>query len=402
MIETAKNAVANVGNAVIDKVKNVLGIHSPSTVFSEIGGYIVQGLANGINAASPYVEQAMTNLANVVQQKGNEMIDYGADVANGFVDNMVNTFDAKWNEIDNGLKSDFIGTIKGMIDAVKKGDIQTVAENTAAIIWKAMGEENRKQVKSYASDLVSNLTSALKTVGSKAFSSAKLVGKNILDGITSKFGEISTQVVGLGSKIASSFSSLIGPISASGKAISIGLSSGVLSQFPSIIAGIAGLIGQIGAAFMGILQTIGSVLTSLGIPTGVIMIAGGVAIAAAIAGIVGTLVGKYGTSSRPSVNDNYSSYPGTSDYDSANGSNTSSGSYYPSSSASGASPAELRSAVHDGCYNAFLDIFQRYGDELTGGKELKIYLDGKQITASVEKRQSERGFQIMGDEVYSY
>lgn len=402
MIETAKNAVANVGNAVIDKVKNVLGIHSPSTVFAEIGGYIVQGLANGINAASPYVEQAMTNLANVVQQKGNEMIDYGADVANGFVDNMVNTFDAKWNEIDNGLKSDFIGTIKGMIDAVKKGDIQTVAENTAAIIWKAMGEENRKQVKSYASDLVSNLTSALKTVGSKVFSSAKLVGNNILAGITSKFGEISTQVVGLGSKIASSFSSLIGPISASGRAISIGLSSGVLSQFPSIIAGIAGLIGQIGAAFMGILQTIGSVLTSLGIPTGVIMIAGGVAIAAAIAGIVGTLVGKYGTSSRPSVNDNYSSYPGTSDYDSANGSNTSSGSYYPSSSASGASPAELRSAVHDGCYNAFLDIFQRYGDELTGGKELKIYLDGKQITASVEKRQSERGFQIMGDEVYSY
>lgn len=60
-----------------------------------------------------------------------------------------------------------------------------------------MGEENRKQVKSYASDLVSNLTSALKTVGSKVFSSAKLVGKNILDGITSKFGEISTQVVGL-------------------------------------------------------------------------------------------------------------------------------------------------------------------------------------------------------------
>lgn len=399
---TVTNGIKSFTDGFINGFKEALGIHSPSTVFAEIGGYIVQGLANGITVALPYVEQAMTNLANAVQQKGNEMIDYGADVANGFVDNMVNTFDAKWNEIDNGLKSDFVGTIKGMIDAVKKGDIQTVAENTAAIIWKAMGEENRKQVKSYASDLVSNLTSALKTVGSKVFSSAKLIGSNILAGITSKFGEISTQVVGLGSKIATSFSALIGPISASGRAISIGLSSGVLSQFPSIIAGIAGLIGQIGAAFMGILQTIGSVLTSLGIPTGVIMIAGGVAIAAAIAGIVGTLVGKHGTSSSPSVDNNYSSYPGTSDYDSANGSSTSVGSYYPSSSNSGASSAELRSAVHDGCYNAFLDIFQRYGDELTGGKELKIYLDGKQITASVEKRQSERGFQIMGDEVYSY
>lgn len=401
-IENAKKTVGGLAKAIIDKFTTDTEIHSPSALFERFGKFIDQGLANGITAALPYVEQAMANLANAVQQKGNEMIDYGADVANGFVDNMVNTFDAKWNEIDNGLKSDFVGTIKSMIDAVKKGDIQTVAENTAAIIWKAMGEENRKQVKSYASDLVSNLTSALKTVGSKVFSSAKLIGSNILAGITSKFGEISTQVVGLGSKIATSFSALIGPISASGRAISIGLSSGVLSQFPSIIAGIAGLIGQIGAAFMGILQTIGSVLASLGIPTGVIMIAGGVAIAAAIAGIVGTLVGKYGTSSRPSVNDNYSSYPGTSDYDSANGSTTSVGSYYPSSSASGASPEELRSAVHDGCYNAFLDIFQRYGDELTGGKELKIYLDGKQITASVEKRQSERGFQIMGDEVYSY
>nr|DAW31131.1 MAG TPA: minor tail protein [Bacteriophage sp.] len=401
-IENAKKTVGGLAKAILDKFTTDTGIHSPSKVFEQFGIYIDQGLANGITAALPYVEQAMTNLANVAQQKGNDMIDYGADVANGFVDNMVNTFDAKWNEIDSGLKNDFIGTIKGMIDAVKKGDIQTVAENTAAIIWKAMGEENRNQVKSYASNLVSNFTNALKTVSTKVFSSAKIVSKNILAGITSKFGEISTQVVGLGSKIATSFSALIGPISASGRAISIGLSSGVLSQFPSIIAGIAGLIGQIGAAFMGILQTIGSVLTSLGIPTGVIMIAGGVAIAAAIAGIVGTLVGKYGTSSRPSVNDNYSSYPGTSDYDSANGSSTSVGSYYPSSSASGASPAELRSAVHDGCYNAFLDIFQRYGDELTGGKELKIYLDGKQITASVEKRQSERGFQIMGDEVYSY
>lgn len=401
-IETAKKTVGGLAKAIIDKFTTETDIHSPSKLFEQYGIYIDMGLANGITAGIKYVENSMNGLIDAAQAKGDELINYGADVANGFVDNMVNTFDAKWNEIDNGLKSDFIGTIKGMIDAVKKGDIQTVAENTAAIIWKAMGEENRKQVKSYASDLVSNLTSALKTVGSKVFSSAKLVGKNILDGITSKFGEISTQVVGLGSKIASSFSSLIGPISASGKAISIGLSSGVLSQFPSIIAGIAGLIGQIGAAFMGILQTIGSVLTSLGIPTGVIMIAGGVAIAAAIAGIVGTLVGKYGTSSSPSVDNNYSSYPGTSDYDSANGSNTSSGSYYPSSSNSGASSAELRSAVHDGCYNAFLDIFQRYGDELTGGKELKIYLDGKQITASVEKRQSERGFQIMGNEVYSY
>lgn len=401
-IENAKKTVSGLAKAIIDKFTTETDIHSPSKLFELFGIFIDQGLANGVAAAVHYVATAMQGVVDAVQEKGNELIDYGADVANGWVDNFVSSLDSKWNEIDSGLKNDFIGTIKGMMSAVKNGDIQTVAQNTAAIIWQAMGEENRKQVKSYASGLVSKLTSALKDVSIQAFSSAKVIGKNILSGITSKFGEISTQVVGLGSKIATSFSSLIGPISASGKAISIGLSSGVLSQFPSIIAGIAGLISKIGVAFMGMLQTIGGVLSSLGIPTGLIMIAGGVAIAAAIAGIVGTLSNKYSASSGSSVSSDYSKYPGTSDYDASTGSTTSSGSYYASSSTSGVSSAELRSAVHDGCYNAFLDIFQRYGDEITGSKEVRLFIDGKQITASVEKQQSDRGVQIMGTEVYSY
>ena len=162
----------------------------------------------------------------------------------------------------------------------------------------------------------------------------------------------------------------------------------------------AGLIGSIGTAFSGLLSTIGGVLSSLGIPTGFALLAGGVAIVAAIAGIVGSLNSKYGSNS--SVSNDYSSYPGTSGYDSSTGSTTSTGSYYPSSSTSGVSASDLRSAVHDGCYNAFLDIFQRYGDEITGGKEIKLFIDGKQITASVEKQQSDRGVQIMGTEVYSY
>lgn len=399
-IENAKKSVGGLAKAIIDKFTGDTEIHSPSALFERFGEFIDQGLANGINAALPYVEQAMNNLANAAQGKGNELIDYGSSIATNFVDNVVNTLDAKWNEIDSGLKNDFVGTIKSMFEAVKNGDIQTVATNTAAIIWQAMGEDNRSQVKSYASNLISTLTGALKDVGAKALVSAKSIGKNILTGITSKFGEIASQAVGLGSKLTSTFSSLTGPLAAVGKAISTGLSSGVLSQFPSIIAGIAGLIGQVGTAFMGLLQTIGGVLTSLGIPTGVLLIAGGVAIAAAIAGIVGSLNSKYGSNS--SVSNDYSSYPGTSGYDSSTGSTTSAGSYYPSSSTSGVSASDLRSAVHDGCYNAFLDIFQRYGDEITGGKEIKLFVDGKQITASVEKQQSDRGVQIMGTEVYSY
>lgn len=395
---TVTNGIKSFTDGFVNGFKDALGIHSPSKVFEQFGIYIDQGLANGITAALPYVEQAMTNLANVTQQKGNEMIDYGTTTATNFVDGFFDGLSSKWQELDSGLQNDFFGTVQNLWNAVQSGDLKTVGTTAAAIIWQAMGEQNRSEVKTYASNLISQLSGALKKAAGTLFDSALQIGKNIWKGITNNFGDIVNNVFQLGQKIYNGFSSLKVPLTNAGFSISNGLLGGLVSKFPEILTGVAGVITSIGGAFMGILETIGSVLTSLGIPTGVLMIAGGVAIAAAIAGVVASLGG-----SSSSVNQDYSSYPGTSGYDSSTGSTTSTGSYYPSSSTtSGVSASDLRSAVHDGCYNAFLDIFQRYGDEITGGKEVRLFIDGKQITASVEKQQSDRGVQIMGTEVYSY
>lgn len=396
-IETAKGAAANLAKAIIDKFTTDTEIHSPSALFERFGKFIVQGLSNGIIAALPYVEQAMTNLANVVQQKGNEMIDYGTTTATNFVDGFFNGLDSKWQELDSGLQNDFFGTVQNLWNAVQSGDLKTVGTTAAAIIWQAMGEKNRSEVKTYAENLVSQLSDVLKKAAGTLFDSALQIGKNIWKGITNNFGDIVKSVSQLGQKIYNGFSSLKVPLTNAGFSISNGLLGGLVSKFPEILTGVAGVITSIGGAFMGMLESIGGVLTSLGIPTGVLMLAGGIAIAAAIAGIVASLGG-----SRSSVNQDYSSYPGTSGYDSSTGSTTSTGSYYPSSSTSEVSVSDLRSAVHDGCYDAFLDIFQRYGDEITGGKEVRLFIDGKQITASVEKQQADRGVQIMGTEVYSY
>lgn len=396
-IENAKKSVGGLAKAIIDKFTTDTEIHSPSALFERFGEFIDQGLANGITAALPYVEQAMTNLANVVQQKGNEMIDYGATTATNFVDGFFNGLSSKWQELDSGLQSDFFGTVQNLWNAVQSGDLKTVGTTAAAIIWQAMGEKNRSEVKTYAADLISQLSDVLKKAAGTLFDSALQIGKNIWKGITNNFGDIVKSVSQLGQKIYNGFSGLKVPLTNAGFSISNGLLGGLVSKFPEILTGVAGVITSIGGAFMGMLESIGGVLTSLGIPTGVLMLAGGIAIAAAIAGIVASLGG-----SRSSVNQDYSSYPGTSGYDSSTGSTTSTGSYYPSSSTSEVSVSDLRSAVHDGCYDAFLDIFQRYGDEITGGKEVRLFIDGKQITASVEKQQADRGVQIMGTEVYSY
>lgn len=395
-IETAKGAAANLAKAIIDKFTNDTEIHSPSALFERFGEFIDQGLANGITAALLYVEQAMTNLANVVQQKGNEMIDYGTTTATNFVDGFFNGLDSKWQELDSGLQNDFFGTVQNLWNAVQNGDLKTIGTTAAAIIWQAMGEGNRNQVKAYAQSFISNIAGILKDASKTLFNEALKVGKVIWSGITSNFGKIVKSVSNLGTTISTSISALKVPLATTGTAISQGLFGGLVSSFPEIFAAMGGLIGSVGSAFVGLLTSIAGALSStvFGIPVALIVGAAAIALGAAIAGIVSNLGGKYST-------DN-SSYVGTPEYDASTGSTTSANGYYSNTSSGSTSSSDLQGAVYNGCYNAFLDIFQRYGDEITGGKEVRLFIDGKQITASVEKQQADRGVQIMGTEVYSY
>lgn len=395
-IENAKKTVGGLAKAILDKFTTDTGIHSPSKVFEQFGIYIDQGLANGITAALPYVEQAMTNLANVVQQKGNEMIDYGTTTATNFVNGFFNGLDSKWQELDSGLQNDFFGTVQNLWNAVQNGDLKTIGTTTAAIIWQAMGEENRNQVKAYAQSFISNIAGILKDASKTLFNEALKVGKVIWSGITSNFGKIVKSVSNLGTTISTSISALKVPLATTGTAISQGLFGGLVSSFPEIFAAMGGLIGSVGSAFVGLLTSIAGALSStvFGIPVALIVGAAAIALGAAIAGIVSNLGGKYST-------DN-SSYVGTPEYDASTGSSTSANGYYSNTSSGSTSSSDLQGAVYNGCYNAFLDIFQRYGDEITGGKEVRLFIDGKQITASVEKQQADRGVQIMGTEVYSY
>ena len=393
---TVTNGIKSFTDGFVNGFKDALEIHSPSQVFHQIGVYVDQGLANGITAALPYVEQAMTNLANVVQQKGNEMIDYGATTATNFVDGFFNGLDSKWQELDSGLQNDFFGTVQNLWNAVQNGDLKTIGTTAAAIIWQAMGEGNRNQVKAYAQSFISNIAGILKDASKTLFNEALKVGKVIWSGITSNFGKIVKSVSNLGTTISTSISALKVPLATTGTAISQGLFGGLVSSFPEIFAAMGGLIGSVGSAFVGLLTSIAGALSStvFGIPVALIVGAAAIALGAAIAGIVSNLGGKYST-------DN-SSYVGTPEYDASTGSTTSANGYYSNTSSGATSSSDLQGAVYNGCYNAFLDIFQRYGDEITGGKEVRLFIDGKQITASVEKQQADRGVQIMGTEVYSY
>jgi hypothetical protein len=62
---------------------------------------------------------------------------------------------------------------------------------------------------------------------------------------------------------------------------------------------------------------------------------------------------------------------------------------------------QMSDAVYEGVYAAVVAAMRANGGN-GGSQAVNVYLDGKQITASVEQRQKERGASLMGSQVYAY
>ena len=429
-ISNATGAAANLAKAVIDKFATETDIHSPSKLFEQFGIYIDQGLANGITSAIPYVSTAMQGVVDAVQGKGNELINTGSTQATNYVAGFLNGLDTTWQQIDSSLQNDFFGSIGTLWDAISNGDLEKLGTWAASYFYHAMDDEQRKQIKSIADNSLQWLTQGLSSVWNNI---AGMASSFISQFVPSAMAATSAQT---SLNIAMDANPVMLVISL------IGMLVGALVNFANKNKSIASFLSNLwygigdffSIVFEGILRVLGTAIQGI------------------VAGINALIdarnffnpFDKWGHISNPLYDwaDNVASsraesqrkrqeaansgfddskdptnyeqqykellekykngsYPGTKEWDKNNG--TSSGSYGGTTSVNvNINEEEIRESVYNGTYNAFLDIFQRYGDELTGGKELKIYLDGKQITASVEKRQNARGQSLMGSEVYSY
>lgn len=427
---TVTNGIKSFTDGFINGFKEALGIHSPSTVFAGIGGYIVQGLANGITAAVSYVTTAMQGVADAVQEKGQALIDAGSTQATNYVTGFLNGLDTQWQQIDQSLQSDFFGSIGTLWDAISNGDLEKLGTWAASYFYHAMDDEQRKQIKSIANNSLQWLTQGLSSVWNNI---AGMASSFISQFVPSAMAATSAQT---SLNIAMDANPVMLVISL------IGMLVGALVNFANKNKSIASFLSNLwygigdffSIVFEGILRVLGTAIQ--GIVAGINVLidarnffnpfdkwghisnplydwADNVASSraesqrkrqeAANSGFDDSKDPTNYEQQYKELQEKYKngSYPGTKEWDKNNG--TSSGSYGGTTSVNvNINEEEIRESVYNGTYNAFLDIFQRYGDELTGGKELKIYLDGKQITASVEKRQNARGQSLMGSEVYSY
>ena len=346
------NGISSGWTFVVDKVKGladmlpkavkaVLGIHSPSKVFSEIGLNICRGLAEGLTTNAPLAEnaakqvvasvthttEALTGSMQTVTKTVTEILKDGTETqkqvitevyddivdgalvtiervktiaADGTVQvaeqvkkSSADTFDGLWKELQTEADTGVLGTFDDLYTAVKNQDWLGIGKWVASTIYGGLTADQKKQVQSFALGIVGKLNEALGGARDQLVQGAIDLGGQIVNGLTGGFAEVWQQAQGLGSTLVSVFQGLQGPLSAAALAISQGLSGGLLSSFPAIFVGVASLIGAVGAAFEGLLAAISAALsaTVFGIPMGLVVAAAAVALGIAIAAICSRLGG---------------------------------------------------------------------------------------------------------------
>lgn len=405
--EQAISSVTSIATSAVDKFKSLLGIHSPSTVFAEIGGYIDQGLANGITAAVPYVTTAMQGFVDTVQEKGQALIAAGSTQATNYVTGFLNGLDTQWQQIDSSLQTDFLSSMQTLGTAIEKGDLQSLGKWAASYFYHAMDDEQRAQIKSIAENSLTWLTSNLSGVWNNiAGMASSFIGQLVPSTVAATTAQTGLNIAMDANPILFVVS-LIAMLA--GALLNLaGTNSDVAGGISSVWGGLKDFMSYI---FEGIVRLLGTFVQ--GFINGVNIMIGAYNLVAQLWGgqidyiknplfeyadkIAAARENSSSVDSLASGNLDYSSVPGTSQYSES----TSSGSYTSSYSRSAElTPSELRDAVKEGFVSALQE--SGFGDTDNGNFTVRVYLDGKEITSAVEKRQSDRGMSLMGTEAYSY
>lgn len=287
-METVRDLVSTVkdtSTAIVDGVKTTTQTVTKTLAdgTTEQQQVITQTQDKVIDGALRTVETVKTIAADGTEQ-----------VAETIKDSAAKTLDGLWKEIQDRANEGILGTVDALVGAVKSGDWVGIGKWAASALYSGLTADQKQQLTDYALSLVDGLNGVLGDAAGSLAQAAWSIGQTLFEGITGKFGDISSMAIKMGGTLKSVFGALKVQLAAAAKAISAGLSGGLLSMFPTIYAAMGTLVTTIGSAFVAMLESIGAAIsaTGIGLPVGVLVIAAGVALAAAIAAIVSKLGGR--------------------------------------------------------------------------------------------------------------
>ena len=177
IFEGIKNVIANIGewlwnnlvNPIIENVKDLFGIHSPSTVFMEIGQFLIEGLIQGIQNMFNSLIDSFLNIWNKLK----ELASNGINGIKSVVSTVLNTIKTIFSTIWNGI----VTVVSSVINKIKSV-ISTVINTIKSVISTVLSS-----IKSTWDKIWNGLKTTVTNVFDKIWSTIKKVINSILGGI---------------------------------------------------------------------------------------------------------------------------------------------------------------------------------------------------------------------------
>lgn len=396
----------NLVDPVVNWVKDLFGIHSPSTVFAEIGTFIIDGMWQGISDTwhniVEFFSEKIEALKETFSQAWSSIKSTASTAWNGIKTTLSNT----WNGIKstasnvwNGLKT----TISTAWDNIKTNTSNTwnTVKTTLSNTWSTVKTtasttwNNLKSTVSTAwSNIQSNTTStwnsvksSLSTTWNSVKSTASTSFTNIKTNISTAWSNIKSNTTSTWSTIKSSLSSTWSSIKSTGTSTFTSMKSSITSiwsgLWTSLKNTINSIIGGVESMANGVIKGINSMINALNklsfdIPDWVPGL-GGKKFGFNLKTISTISIPRLAEGGFPAVGQLFIAREAGAEMVGSIG---------------GRTAVANNDQIVEGIYEGVLAAMRAADNGNNGNFDVKVYLDGKQITAAVEKRQRERGATI--------
>lgn len=178
----------HVVDPIVNKVKELFGIHSPSTVMAEIGKMLMQGLYNGIESFVETIKKIFVTLWNGIKTTTETVWRGITSTVSGIWNGLKNTA----STIFNGIKN----VISGIWNGIKQitGTVWNGIKTTASGIWE--------KLKTSASTIFEGIKTTISDVWDNLKEAIPEAAKAIKEGIMDRFTEARDGVKGIFEKLA--------------------------------------------------------------------------------------------------------------------------------------------------------------------------------------------------------
>ena len=271
-IGAVKDAALALGSSILDGIKGFFGIHSPSTVMTEQGDYLVQGLINGIAnmpaELAAYLDQTVqkiiawgqqmfSSVQNTIQNVVNTAVNLIAQLPGKIWTWLVNTVTkvTAWGQqMLSTAKTAIQNMISSIISLLSElpGKVWTWLVNTVTKVT-AWGQQMLSTAKTAISNMISNIISLMAELPGKAARELAKVVSGVVSWGTELASKGSTAAKGLFDAVVNGVIGLPSKMAEIGSNIVSGIWDGISSGWDWLKGKVSDLAGGLLSAAKGAL-----------------------------------------------------------------------------------------------------------------------------------------------------